>query len=1575
MVDHRLVPPTGSTLIDRVVEVGRERRPEDDLLIRILPSYYGDLPDFDVDERRPADLYAVALRHVELARVRPAGKTIVAVVSPDADRDGWYSDRSAVLIASDDAPFLVDSARIVLERHGIATHLLVHPLLQVRRGAAGILEGVEDEPGFGVTTEAWTQIEIDRLDASAALSLRTDLAQALAGVHRVVADFPEMRQRMRDLADVDPVLPWLADGNFVFLGAEACRRPDGAADGHHVGTRCDSTGAGLGQLAGEFELDDPPIMWDGPLVTFDRSERSSSIHRPSRLTTVTVLEGDRDARVAHRFIGLLASTVYRGSVLAIPTIGDRARGVLGLATEGAEGHTGRTMRNVLETLPRDLVFELDSDQLATLVIDVVALQERQIVRVFEVPEPSGTASTILVYFPKHRFTAELPDRIVDRVAAEYGAEVRDVETFIGGSSLARVTFTVRRVAGVTPDLDRLSHAVDVATTAWIDRVHDVARQRVGEAKAAALVSRFARSIPDTYRSDVQPATAVGDLERLADLADSDLSTITALVRDLSDPDGDVWRMRVYHQGSPITLSDLLPMLGHLGLRALDEHPHRFTIDGAHTFVYDIGVRLPHGVELDDSRHREIRRAFEGLLSGAVEPDGFNRLIVLAGMTIGQVEVLRAYAKYAHQIGFTFSQPYIEDSLARLPVLARSLIELFEARLDPDLDVAVESREQRAGAVQAAIIGGLDAVSSLDDDRILRTFLAFILATVRTSAFAETETLAFKFDPAAIPELPEPRPAHEIFVCSARVEGVHLRGGAIARGGLRWSDRPEDYRTEVLGLVKAQMVKNAVIVPVGAKGGFVVKQHGATPAEHREEVVACYRLFVSSLLDLTDNLVNGELVPPDRTVRYDGADPYLVVAADKGTATFSDIANGIAAEYGFWLGDAFASGGSDGYDHKAMGITARGAWESVRRHASVLGKDADHDEMTVVGIGDMSGDVFGNGLLMSRHLKLVAAFDHRHVFIDPDPDPAASYEERRRLFELPRSSWAEYDASLITAGGGVYPRSAKSIDLTPEARSILGIDADRLPPNELISALLRADVDLLWNGGVGTYVKASTETHADVGDRANDGLRVDASSLRCKIVAEGGNLGFTQLARIEFGLNGGLIHTDAIDNSAGVDCSDHEVNIKILLGDVMADGEMTLKQRNELLAQMTGEVSDLVLANNRAQTLALLIARTQGLTMAAVHMRYLDQLESEGWIDRELEFLPSSKQLAERVTNGSGLRVPELAVMIAYTKNIDVAEILQTDLPDQPVLVEDIVGYFPTPLRERFEPQILRHRLRREIAATQIVNQMVNLSGISYDHRMTEDTGASVADVTRAWVVVREVLDFPEWWREIGALSSDRVALEDRLALYLDCRRTAERCSLWFLRHRRPPVDIDVEVARFRLPVQLLADMMAGCMSGPMAEATVALENERAANGVPLALASRSSIWRLLHTAFDIVEVAERSGTALETAATAYWDVFARLDLLWLWDGIGALPRSDRWQTQARSALRDDLLTVLAGLADNVVEQGDRSAVSWMAANERAVERATIQLGEIRRAEAYDITNLSVALRQLRNLVSTSVRGA
>ncbi|PIE34256.1 MAG: NAD-glutamate dehydrogenase [Ilumatobacter coccineus] len=1542
-----------ASLSDQLTELAARRQPDDPVFRQFVACYYDDIPDFDVDKTRLDTRYAAALHHYRLGRHRSRQQAHVEVFTPTLERDSWEAARSFIMVVIDDAPFLIDAIRMVLRRHDVTAHFLVHPILRVTRDDNGVLAGVGDDEAYA---ETWGKFEIDHCDDALAATLASEISEAVASVHRVVSDFGPMRERIAALSGIDPILAWLTTKNFIFLGAASLTRD---SDGWSI-----VSGSALGQ-AGVVDAE-PRIRDDGPQVQIARSQRVSTIHRPDRMTVITVIGSD--GTTAERFVGLFSSSAYRASVFSIPTVGERCEQVLERAQFGEASHRVRAMRVVLETLPRELVFELDLDTLARLVTKIVGLQERQIVRVFAVPEPDQTMVNLLVYLPRTRFGADLPDKIGAALEEAYGSPVRDLESFVDDSDLARITATVKTTREV--DLEDLSNRIDKLSASWTGRVRAEAAATLGsEAAAAQLVDRMGQAASAEFRSAVPVAMAVNDLRHLVALLENGDTTSTALVRDDDDPDG-IWRMRVYRRGTSIALADLLPFLGYLGLEAIDEHPYRFRSNGDEYYLYDIGVRLPDGVELDDDRHREIQSALNQLLGGTLEADGFNALIVHAGLSARQANVLRSYAKYANQIGFPFSQGYIEDTLIRLPRLATLLVQLFEARFDPDRDEA--QREAQQVEVDAQILAQLDQVPSLDDDRIGRMYRSLVKATVRTSAYQrDRDTVAFKFDPSRIPDLPLPRPAHEIFVSSPRVEGVHLRGGAIARGGLRWSDRPEDYRTEVLGLVKAQMVKNAVIIPGGAKGGFVLKQPKSDPAEQRIEGQECYRRFIAALLDLTDNVVGGKVIPPERTVRYDGDDPYLVVAADKGTATFSDLANQMSAEYGFWLGDAFASGGSVGYDHKAMGITARGAWEAARRHASVLGKDADQDELTLVGIGDMSGDVFGNGLLLSEHLKLVAAFDHRHIFLDPNPDPAASHAERRRLFDLPRSSWDDYDRSIVSEGGGIYPRSAKSITLSPQIKAVLDLDADKVTPHELMRAILIAPVDMLWNGGVGTYIKASTETNSMVGDRANDPVRVNGEELRCKMVVEGGNLGATQLGRVEYAMTGGLIYTDAIDNSAGVDCSDHEVNIKILLDSVVTAGGLTRPERNDLLESMTDEVAELVLGNNKAQTLALMMTRKQSLSMADVHSRAIDQLELDGDLDRQLEFLPTAKQIVERQAVETGLKTPEYAVLIAYTKNAAVDALMRGDLPDDPVLRDDLINYFPTPLREPCREAILHHRLRREIVATQVINQMVNLSGISYDQRMTEDTGAGLSDVVAAWVITREVLDFPNWWNQI--LAVPEITMEDRLQILLECRRTAERSSLWFLRHRRPPFDIAAEIDFFRDAVRSVIAELPNCLIGQARAEVDEVRRERIAQGLPADLAEQVAMWRAVHTVFDIVKLAKRIDVDPVEVARVYWKIFDELDVVWIWNRISELPRDDRWQTQARSSLRDDLLNVLTALTSNVLTHGGETVDAWVEANQRLVERITDQLNEVKLTNTYDITRLSVAVRQLRNLAITSVR--
>ena len=1541
---------------------------ERDLVSTFVPEFLSEIDDDELASISSNDLAATALAHLQLGRVRAPGETKVLVrSSPD-------STRSVVLVVTDDAPFLVDTTRLVLEQKGLAIHLMVHPMIDVARTADGVIVGVQT----GATREAWTQMDIDRCPASHAAALEADVLGAIARVHLAVNDFDAMRARAQALVEelvddpgvgrsiseadqVSKLLGWLTRQYFIFLGAASYVLSDG-----QMVVVSDSR---LGLLR-STEAVDPMFAGGRQLVSIARAETEVDVHRHERPVCIAVRRFDEGGIVAgeERFIGLFSLAAYRVSPSTIPLIRERVAWVLSRSRVDPTSHTGRALRTVLETFPRDELFEIGRDELAEVATAIVSLQDRSLVRVLALRSPASGWQTLAVYLPRIRLTPELPQRVAQRIASAMNATRMEFDTFVGTSALARVTVEIRRSEPVADDdLARLSADIDVFTQRWDDQFRASLTDALGEEEALRLAHRYVEHLPSDYTSVTPPNLAVLDVQHIDALLSGDDVTATAFV-SLPGLAANERRFRLYRRNSPLTLAELLPYLDQLGLQAVDERPFTLHVGDETVSLYDVGVRLPNDVTLTDDIVDELQSTFCKLLVGVVEGDGFNQLVLRAGLTAREVEILRMYAKYLRQTTFPSSQQSIENTLAKHPRVATLLVALFRERFDPML---VNAPHRAVSSIHTQLEAEFAAIPSLDEDRICRTLANLIDATLRTNAFrpaadgGHRAVLAIKLEPTKIVDLALPRPMFEIWVCSPRVEGVHLRSGRIARGGIRWSDRREDFRTEVLGLMKAQVVKNAVIVPAGAKGGFVVKRPAASSDALRQEVVACYRDFIAGLLDLTDNFVGAEIVAPPDTVRYDGDDTYFVVAADKGTATFSDIANDISAAYDFWLGDAFASGGSVGYDHKVMGITARGAWESVRRHAEVLGRNADNDPITVVGIGDMSGDVFGNGLLRSSNLKLLAAFDHRHIFIDPNPDRHVSYDERLRLFGLARSSWADYNRSLISQGGGVFTRTEKSIALSPQIRHVLAIGDSELTPNALITAILKAPVDLLWNGGIGTYVKAATETNADVGDRSNDAVRVNGADLRCRIVGEGGNLGLTQRGRVEFVLSGGLINTDAIDNSAGVDCSDHEVNIKILLNGCVHRGELTVEARNALLVEMTDEVGELVLDDNRSQTLALTIARRQAFPMVNVHTRYLQALEAEGWLNRTLEFLPTDRQLAERQAAGQGLTTPEFAVLMAYTKNANVAELLSSDLPDDVFLESDLIEYFPHPLRERFAQEIRGHQLRREIVATKLVNQMVNLSGISFDHRMTEQTGASVTDIARAWVVIRDVTQLPKLWHDVEALGDD-VKLDVQLDLLLEARRMTERGVLWLLRHRRPPIDVALTTQEFASVINDLALHYDEFLRGHLAAMTHSAWASRLASGVPEVLAAQCAVWPLLHTAFDVADIAARHECEPRVVASMYWQLFDVLDVLWLWEGIGGLPRSTRWETQARSALRDDLLMGLADLTEDVLSAGT-DVDTWLTNNERSVARVTTMFNEVRRSDTFDITTLTVGVRQLRNL--------
>jgi glutamate dehydrogenase len=1497
-------------------------------------------------------------------------------------------------------------------RHGLGLHLTVHPVVPVVRKGGRLVEILDwPEPTSGTTAESFVHLEIDRQTDPAVLDeLTRDVRRVLGDVRAAVEDWSSMREQAlavadsvetqtdafddEDRAEAAALLRWLADDHFTFLGYREYQlsSDDGgdrlsAVPGTGLGLLRDSRSRAVSHSFATLPPEVRQKAREPRLLNLTKANSRSTVHKPNYLDYIgiKVLSPEGDAVGERRFLGLMASVAYRQSPREIPVLRRKVQAVLDRAGHPLNSFDGRMLLNILESYPREELFQIDTDELFDAATAILDIQDRQRLRLLVRRDVFGRFMSCLVYLPRDRLTTALRGRIEGILQSAFGGVSTECVTHVSESVLARLHVTVHTDPGTVPeyDLAELEGRLVAAMRSWTDDLYDALVDQLGEERGVELHDRYADAFPPAYRQDTSAAAAVVDIGRMEGLGGGD-DLAMHLYRPLEAAPGAL-RFKLFRHGQSVTLSDVLPLLENMGVHVVDERPYEVRPAGADpVWIYDFGLRheLPADLDTDGMRER-FQEAFAMVWRGDLENDGLNRLVLRAGLRGREVAVVRAYAKYLRQVGATFALDYTVATLARNPAFARRLVELFQVRLDPD---SVVDRDLVAKDRVHDFETALDGVASLNEDRVLRALLRIVEATLRTNYFqvgpdgAPKPWLAVKLASGQIPDLPLPRPAFEIFVYSPRVEGVHLRGGSVARGGLRWSDRPEDFRTEVLGLMKAQTVKNAVIVPVGAKGGFVVKNPPASRDGLSAEVVACYSTFIRGLLDLTDNLVAGEVVPAARVVRYDQDDAYLVVAADKGTATFSDIANAISQEYGFWLGDAFASGGSSGYDHKAMGITARGAWISVQRHFRALGIDVQDEDVTVAGIGDMSGDVFGNGMLLSRHIRLVAAFDHRHVFLDPDPDAATSFEERSRLFRLPGSSWADYDPSLISAGGGVYPRTAKTVPLSPEVRARLDVSETQLPPDELIRAVLRAPVDLLWNGGVGTYVKAAAESHADVGDKRNDQVRVDAGQLRCRVVGEGGNLGFTQRGRVEFAVRGGRVNTDAIDNSAGVDCSDHEVNIKILLDRVVADGNLTGKQRDALLAEMTDEVADLVLADNSAQTRALYNAEAQARALLDVHTRYLNRLERTGRLNRSLEFLPTNDELAERGAAGTGLVLPEFAVLLAYTKIWIYDELLASDLPDDAFLSAELLDYFPAAVRTRYADQLPGHPLRREIIATRVTNAMVNRAGSTFAFRLSEETGLAVPHIARAHVASWEIFGLAELQGEIESLAD--VSTEVRTRLVLEVRTLAERASRWLLRNRRQPLDIRRTVEQFRSAVPVLADeiprLLARTEEGDDAfrSAVASLTGD----GVPEGLAARVAALPALFSALDVVDVAAGTGRDLQEVAGVYFALDRHLKLDWLRERILRLPRDDRWQALARAALRDDLYAVRASLTAEVLQgavpaqDSDELIQHGFAPYQSAVGRCVGVLQDIAAEDRADLATLSVALREVRGLVSARPAG-
>jgi glutamate dehydrogenase len=1590
------------TLIDTVCARLRGRLSGDDAARAesFARQYYRWVAPEDIAERSEEALCGAALSHFDLARVRAPDTTKIRIYNPELEADGWEGPHTAVEIVTDDVPFLIDSVGMELNARGFGVHLIIHPVIRVRRDEEGRLLEVlpHGAQADGALAESIIHAEVARHTDPAELErLKAHLERVIGEVRAAVGDWGEMRTRALDLVaelgndapplDADEVaeasafLAWLEDHNFTFLGYREYELTGKGSDlklasvpgsGLGILRQQDPTSRGFEQLPPEVQA----RALEPYLLNLTKANSRSTVHRPAFLDYVGVKRFDKNGKVLgeRRFLGLYTHTAYHASPQEIPMLRRKYDAVLRQAAFPHDSHNEKALREILEDYPRDELFQISVDDLFRISMGILHLGARQVLRLFVRRDTFDRFVSCLVFVPRDRFNTENRRRIEQILRRATGARSIDYSTRVSESVLVRLHFLAYAEPGELPDLNEreIESLMVAATRSWGDDLQEALIAEHGEEQGMRLRRRYGDAFPAAYRADWVPRSAVADIGWMEELGEHDDLSLR-LYRPLDAPHRAL-RAKVFRAGRPLALSDLLPLFENMGVEIADERPYTIVpSDREGISIYDFGLIYAGAGELQTDAVRDaFQDAFVETWRGETESDGYNRLVLRAGLTWREATVLRAIGRYLRQAGTTFSDRYTEQALVNHPRVARLLVDLVMARFDPQAVDPAEG-ERLAGEIEAEI----DAVESLDQDRILRSFLAVVGAMLRTNFFqrdesgARKQSLAFKLDPEQLPWLPLPHPRFEIFVYSPRTEGVHLRGGKVARGGIRWSDRREDFRTEVLGLMKAQMVKNAVIVPVGAKGGFVVKRPPDDREELMAEVEACYRIFIGGLLDLTDNIVDGETVPPPEVVRYDEDDPYLVVAADKGTAALSDVANEVAEQYGFWLGDAFASGGSSGYDHKAMGITARGAWESVKRHFRELGHDVQEDDFTVVGIGDMSGDVFGNGMLLSKHIQLVGAFDHRHVFLDPDPDAVRSFEERRRLFGLPRSSWADYDSGLISEGGGVFARTAKSIPLSPQVRERLGVRDEALAPNDVIQALLRAEVDLLFNGGVGTYVKATAETQTDAGDKANDAVRVNGGELRCRVVAEGGNLGLTQRGRIEYARGGGRVNTDAIDNSGGVDCSDREVNIKVLLGPALARGDLTHEQRDELLVAMTGAVSELVLRDNYEQIATLSLSEAQATDMIDVHTRFLEFLEGSRKLDRDLEALPSSEEMAERTREGRGLTRPELAVQLAYSKVELYAQLLDSDVPEDPHLSTELDRYFPAPLPQRFADEIRGHRLRREIIATQVINNMLHGGGTTFVFRLHEESGAPASEIARAYAAARDIFGMRPQWAEIEALDG-QVETDVQTHMLLQGRRLVERGSRWLLAHRSRPIDIGATVHFFSPGASVLAKALPRLLGPSDVEPLMVQAEELEQAGVPPALAQRVAGLATMFATFDVVEVAEESGLDVEEVAGVHFRLGDRLDLHWLRDRIVELPRDDRWRALARAALRDDLYSLHRNLTAEVLRQPDRDVDAWIDGN-AAAERCMQTLAEIRVGHVFDTTTLPVAVREVRNLLQAGAR--
>jgi glutamate dehydrogenase len=1583
---HKKVPKTLAPVVDRFSQL-----------------LYSNISTLDLNNRNDSDMYGATLSLWNTLNEHNDKKPIIKVFNPQVSKNGWKSSHTIIEIVVNDMPFLVDSLRIALGRLDVTPHLMLNcPIKVIRDKSNKIIDlsTASDDEIKETSTETAFFIEIDRITELKQLdNIVKELQSVVSDILLTVNDWVSMKDKLNETisivkkssfscskqehTDCLEFLNWVKDDNFTFMGYRSyeIKTLEGdvsltAQNETSLGLMKQSKGKDEGLLS-QLGEEAREVALGNNILVLTKSNSRSRVHRPALFDYIGIKRFDDKGNVLgeDRFIGLFGSAYYTNSALDLPLIKSKVADVCKSSGFAPSTHAYKALINILETYPRDEILQSKVSTLLNNVLGIFQMQERDYSGLFVRRDTFDRFYSCMVYVPRERYNTKLRIQTQALLKEAFGSEENvEFTTYFSESAQARTHYIVR-VNSTKADIDvkEIERNLNEAASSWDDKLAIALKSHKGEALGKTLARKYVH-FPQSYKDEVLPGTALVDIEKFERLTpENDLEML--FYQPLEETaESRLVKLKLFHLGEPIHLSDVLPILENFGLKVIGESPYLIkTATGETYWILDFAMLLTGKGKFSLEKVQSLfQDAFAKVWAGKLEDDGFNRLILGAELGGREVSILRAYAKYKRQIGGTFSQSYIEGTFSSYPSVAKLIIKLFKLKFDPKgkpLDKALSKLE---GDIEAS----LENVANLDDDRIIRRFVEMISATIRTNYFQtdanneDKSYASFKILPKLISEVPQPVPEYEIFVYSPQIEGVHLRGGKVARGGLRWSDRREDFRTEVLGLVKAQQVKNTVIVPVGAKGGFVCKQlPKGSRAEIFEAGKECYKTFIRGLLDITDNIIGGEVVPPVNVVRLDEDDPYLVVAADKGTATFSDIANGISDEYNFWMGDAFASGGSVGYDHKGMGITAKGGWESVKRHFREMDIDCQTTDFTCIAIGDMAGDVFGNGMLLSKHIRLQAAFNHLHIFIDPNPDAASSYKERERLFNLPGCSWEDYNKKLMSEGSEIYSRSAKSLKLTPQIMAMLGTKKQKMAPLELIQALLSMQVDLLWNGGIGTYVKGSAETHLEVGDRANDSLRINGCDLKAKVVGEGGNLGFTQLGRIEFSAHGGRINTDAVDNAGGVDCSDIEVNIKILLNSLVQNGDLTVKQRNKLLYDMTDDVSVKVLEDCYRQTHSLSITATRSESQLKEQSRFISELERTGKLDRALEFIPNDEEIADRLVKGTGLTRPELSVLLAYNKMVLKDDLVCPEITGNTYYDKFLVEYFPQKLQKKYLAQMQKHPLRAEIIATQLANAIGNDMGFNFVNRMFEETGETVAEIANCYTVASNVFGMSEIWKEITALDNT-IPTAIQTEMLFQIRRTVRRATRWFLRHRNQTLDVAQCIDTYHSTFTDLSENLYIYMTDSDSEKLKRVESDLIKSNVPQKIASYVAKLGAIFSAMDIADLTAEDNRGVGIVATTYFELGDRLDLHWFLDQIARQPVSNHWQALARSSYREELDWQQRSLASVILRSDAESKKTcdlldnWFKDHKPSLDRWTHILAEFRIGETHEFAKFSVALREL-----------